>query len=110
MSVSLNRSEGVSPGDLVKVQLGDKVPADLLMIRVDDFKARARCSLSADVVFQVNNSALTGEPDPLERTTWNTDDDLMETKNVAFFGTFCEQGNCIGMVLRTVSSPFSAEF
>jgi magnesium-transporting ATPase (P-type) len=75
------------PGDLVKVSLGDKVPADLLMVKVDDFK--------------VNNSALTGEPEPLERTCWVTDPDVMETQNIAFFGTFCEQGECYGIVLRT---------
>eukprot|EP00656_Telonema_subtile_P001048 TRINITY_DN104_c0_g1_i1.p1 TRINITY_DN104_c0_g1~~TRINITY_DN104_c0_g1_i1.p1 ORF type:complete len:1548 (+),score=502.27 TRINITY_DN104_c0_g1_i1:107-4750(+) len=75
------------PGDLVKVQLGDKIPADLIMISVEDFK--------------VNNSSLTGEPEPLERMPFCTDPDVMETKNVAFFGTFCEQGNCEGLVIRT---------
>ena len=65
------------PGDIVKVELGDKIPADLIMVEVTDFK--------------VNNSALTGESDPLERTEYFTDVDVMETKNVAFFGTFCER-------------------
>merc|ERR1719506_2330169 len=75
------------PGDIVKVELGDKIPADLIMVEVTDFK--------------VNNSALTGESDPLERTEYFTDVDVMETKNVAFFGTFCEQGSCVGLVIRT---------
>jgi magnesium-transporting ATPase (P-type) len=75
------------PGDIVRVELGDKVPADLIMVSVADFK--------------VNNSSLTGEPEPLERLTYKTDDDVMETKNVAFFGTFCEQGSCEGLVIRT---------
>ena len=52
----------------------------------------------------MNNSALTGEPEPLERTQHCTDPDVMETKNIAFFGTFCEQGTCAGLVLRTGDS------
>jgi magnesium-transporting ATPase (P-type) len=75
------------PGDIVYVDLGDKIPADIIMTRVDDFK--------------VNNSSLTGESDPLERSTFCTHLDMMETKNLAFFGTFCEQGECEGLVLRT---------
>jgi magnesium-transporting ATPase (P-type) len=82
----INASELV-PGDVVKVGLGDKIPADIIMLSVEQFK--------------VNNSSLTGEPEPLDRTTHCTNPDLMETKNVAFFGTFCEQGACEGLVLRT---------
>jgi magnesium-transporting ATPase (P-type) len=82
----MNASELV-PGDVVRVELGDKIPADLIMVSVADFK--------------VNNSSLTGEPEPLERLTYMTDEDVMETQNVAFFGTFCEQGNCEGLVIRT---------
>jgi len=78
------------PGDIVRVDMGDKIPADILCLNPTDFK--------------VNNSALTGEPEPLERTQHCTDPDVMETKNIAFFGTFCEQGTCAGLVLRTGDS------
>jgi len=78
------------PGDIVRVDMGDKIPADILCLTPTDFK--------------VNNSALTGEPEPLERTQHCTDPDVMETKNIAFFGTFCEQGTCAGLVLRTGDS------
>jgi len=78
------------PGDIVRVDMGDKIPADILCLTPTDFK--------------VNNSALTGEPEPLERTSYCTDEDVMETKNIAFFGTFCEQGTCAGLVLRTGDS------
>jgi magnesium-transporting ATPase (P-type) len=75
------------PGDVITINMGDKIPADILCLDPTEFK--------------VNNSALTGEPEPLERVPECTDQDVMETKNIAFFGTFCEQGTCKGLVLRT---------
>jgi magnesium-transporting ATPase (P-type) len=75
------------PGDVITVDMGDKIPADMICLNPQDFK--------------VNNSCLTGEPEALERTAHCTDQQCMETKNLAFFGTFCEQGKCKGLVIRT---------
>merc|ERR1719460_1366968 len=59
-------------GDVVEVFMGKKVPADILIIAEKDMK--------------VDNSALTGEPDPLSRSNKKNHDDAWETKNIAFYG------------------------
>lgn len=49
---------------------------------------------------KVDNSALTGEVEPLLRTIECTHpDNLLETKNVAFFGTLCKEGSGKGIVI-----------
>jgi cation-transporting P-type ATPase F len=74
------------PGDVVLLQAGDRVPADLRLLRVR--------SLSVD------ESALTGEsvpvekhPDPLVRDTL-----LAERRNLAFGGTHVTHGYAEGVV------------
>ena len=50
---------------------------------------------------KVDNSALTGEADPLLRTTECTSpDNPLETKNLAFFGTLIKEGNGKGIVVN----------
>merc|ERR1711871_943222 len=49
---------------------------------------------------KVEQSALTGEPDALSRSTECTDDNPLETKNLCFFGTLCPQGNARGIVVN----------
>ena len=60
-------------GDVVKVELGQKIPADLRIIDSQGMK--------------VDNSALTGETELLARSGQCTDDNPLETKNIAFFST-----------------------
>lgn len=48
---------------------------------------------------KVDNSALTGECDPLLRTTEFTHENPLETKNLAFFGTLCKEGSGKGIVI-----------
>jgi len=74
-------------GDIVEVIIGKKIPADILILYADDMK--------------VDNSALTGEPDALSRSNKVSHEDAWETKNIAFYGTFCVQGKCKGLVVRT---------
>ncbi|KAJ0397615.1 hypothetical protein P43SY_003499 [Pythium insidiosum] len=75
-------------GDIVLLKGGDKVPADIRLIECSD-----------DLV--VDNSSLTGEPEPLKRVPDCTDDNPLETKNLCFFGTFIPEGSGKGVVVRT---------
>ncbi|DBA01673.1 TPA: hypothetical protein N0F65_010324 [Lagenidium giganteum] len=74
-------------GDLVVIKGGDKVPADLRIIECSD-----------DLT--VDNSSLTGEPEPLKRIPDCTDENPLETKNLCFFGTFVPQGSGKGIVVN----------
>jgi sodium/potassium-transporting ATPase subunit alpha len=74
-------------GDLILLKGGDKVPADIRVIECSDDLA-------------VDNSCLTGEPEPLKRISECTDDNPLETKNLCFFGTFIPQGSGKGIVVR----------
>ena len=74
-------------GDIVEVISGEKVPADIRIISSNEMK--------------VDNSALTGEVEPLLRSPECTHpDDPFETKNLAFFGTLCKEGRGKGIVVN----------
>lgn len=75
------------PGDVLEIKMGDKIPADVRIIQSREMK--------------VDNSALTGEADPLLRTVECTSpDNPLETKNLAFFGTLCKEGSGKGIVVN----------
>ncbi|KAJ3071200.1 hypothetical protein HDU98_005682 [Podochytrium sp. JEL0797] len=74
-------------GDIVVVRSGDKIPADLLIIGSTELK--------------VDNSSLTGEADPQERSKKNTHQSTLEATNLAFNGTLAVVGNGFGIVIRT---------
>lgn len=89
-------AENIVPGDLVKLNLGDKVPADMRMISVSNLS-----SLEA---------ALTGESVPIDKTV-----DSIEVKggmdpmsiplgdrhNMCFSATLISQGSGMGVVVST---------
>ncbi len=77
------------PGDVVALQSGDKVPADLRLVSLRNL--------------QVTEAALTGEslpsakgPDPLEE-----DAPLADRRNMAFSGTLVASGTAEGVVVAT---------
>ncbi|XP_063363093.1 sodium/potassium-transporting ATPase subunit alpha-like isoform X1 [Cydia amplana] len=74
-------------GDLVRVQAGDIVPAD---IRVIDSKG-----------FKVDNSSLTGESVAVCRSNSEGTANILESPNVAFFSTQCVEGWATGIVMCT---------
>lgn len=75
-------------GDIVKIENGKKVPADVIIL--------------STVGIKVDNSSLTGEPEPLKRSVECTDPEkATESKNIAFFGTNCVEGSGTGIVVRT---------
>merc|ERR1739838_921911 len=51
-------------------------------------------------MFKVDNSSLTGESEPQQRTPEFTNENPLETKNLAFFSTNAVEGTCIGMVVN----------
>jgi Ca2+-transporting ATPase len=82
-------SSELVPGDVVLLQAGDRVPADLRL-----FETR---NLHCD------ESALTGESLPVAKTTEPLDHDiaLADRKNQAFAGTLVTAGQAAGLVWAT---------
>ncbi|MCS7337210.1 MAG: cation-transporting P-type ATPase [Verrucomicrobiae bacterium] len=82
-------SSELVPGDIVLLQSGDSVPADLRLVEVRDL--------------QVEEAALTGEstpvvkgPEPLPGAT-----PVSERKNMAYAGTLVTYGQGVGVVVAT---------
>merc|ERR1739838_132210 len=73
-------------GDVVEVKFGDRLPADLRVVEARQFK--------------VDNSSLTGESEPQTRTPEFTNDNPLETKNLAFFSTNAVEGTAVGIVVN----------
>ncbi|KAF9202413.1 hypothetical protein BGZ49_007427 [Haplosporangium sp. Z 27] len=73
-------------GDRVHLSLGNKVPADLRIIQS-----------SNDTRF--DRAVLTGESEAIEASINPTDDNFLESKNIAFMGTHVVQGSCVGVVV-----------
>jgi len=82
-------SEQLVPGDVVLLQSGDKVPADLRLVHVRSL--------------QVDESALTGESVPVEKHVGPLalDTVLADRKNQTFAGTLVTYGQAEGVVLAT---------
>ena len=80
-------------GDLIVVELGKKIPADIRIVQSNGMK--------------VDNSSLTGETELLARTSECTDkDNILETKNIAFFSTLNREGSGRGIVISTGDNTF----
>merc|ERR1712158_31661 len=73
-------------GDIVEIKFGDRVPADLRVIEARGFK--------------VDNSSLTGESEPRTRSPEFTNENPLETRNLAFFSTNAVEGTAVGMVVN----------
>jgi sodium/potassium-transporting ATPase subunit alpha len=78
------------PGDVVFVRMGDKTAADLLVFSASDCK--------------VDNSSLTGESEPQERTKDNGVENPLEASNLMFNSTLVVSGEAYGIVIRTGDS------
>uniref|UniRef100_T1IZN6 Sodium/potassium-transporting ATPase subunit alpha n=1 Tax=Strigamia maritima TaxID=126957 RepID=T1IZN6_STRMM len=81
------RAEEVVVGDVLDIKFGDRIPADIRVISGHGFK--------------VDNSSLTGESEPQSRTAEFTNENPLETKNLAFFSTNAVEGTCRGLVIST---------
>ena len=78
------------PGDVVYTRMGDKTPADFLVFSASDCK--------------VDNSSLTGESEPQERTKDNDMRNPLEASNLMFNSTLVISGEAYGIVIRTGDS------
>ncbi len=85
-------SRELVPGDVVLLTSGDKVPADLRLLRVRNL--------------QVDESALTGESVPVEKSipVLPEDTPLAERRNMAYAGSFVTFGQGQGMVVATANA------
>ncbi|TNY23070.1 hypothetical protein DMC30DRAFT_444722 [Rhodotorula diobovata] len=72
-------------GDVVLLKMGVKVPADLRLVEVSDCR--------------FDRSILTGESVPVSATTDKTDENFLETRNIALQGTLCTEGTAVGIVV-----------
>ncbi|XP_066562646.1 sodium/potassium-transporting ATPase subunit alpha-1 [Amia ocellicauda] len=80
-------AQDVVVGDLVEVKGGDRIPADLRVISAQGCK--------------VDNSSLTGESEPQTRSPEFSNENPLETRNIAFFSTNCVEGTARGIVINT---------
>ena len=82
-------SEEIVPGDVVLLESGDKIPADLRLTRIRELR--------------VDESALTGESLPVEKADQVLPPETVvgDRKNMAFSGTFVTYGQGTGVVVST---------
>merc|ERR1712226_1785913 len=84
--VELNARD-LTIGDVVFIKGGDKVPADIRIVKCDGLK--------------VDNSSITGEAEPQSRSLVCTKpQDTLQTENIAFFTSLCNEGKATGVVVR----------
>ena len=85
-------SQDLVPGDIVLLASGDKVPADLRLLKVRSL--------------QVDESALTGESVPVNKSIQPlpADTPLAERINMAYAGTFVTFGQGKGIVVATANN------
>jgi Mg2+-importing ATPase len=82
--------EELVPGDIVVLEPGDIIPADMRLIEAKDLL--------------VDESFLTGESEPVEKTTEEIKgvvDEAPKAKNMAFSGTAVSAGQGLGLVVVT---------
>mmetsp|Transcript_4732 Transcript_4732/g.11047 ORF Transcript_4732/g.11047 Transcript_4732/m.11047 type:complete len:1113 (+) Transcript_4732:69-3407(+) len=94
VSVEIDPTELV-PGDVIFLQAGDRIPADVRILHCTDG-------------MEVDNSALTGEsvPEPRDVKTEKAGVPPTEAKNLAYFGTTILKGNACCVVHAIGDSTF----
>lgn len=82
-------SENLVPGDVILLQSGDRVPADVRLFQIKDL----RC----------DEATLTGESQPVTKynAELTADTPLAERSNMAFMGSLITYGNALGLVVNT---------
>ena len=86
-SVEIN-TEHVVVGDIVKLNAGSIIPADIILIEAKDLF--------------VNQSTFTGENVPIEKSTIsNETDELFNINNICYMGSNVVSGSGTGVVIKT---------
>ncbi|MDG5766902.1 cation-transporting P-type ATPase [Balneolales bacterium ANBcel1] len=82
-------ADDLVPGDVVLMESGDKIPADLRIVEANGF--------------QVEESALTGESETVEKTPDEVEEDAVvgDRTSVGFNGTMATYGKATGVVFAT---------
>lgn len=82
-------AEDVVPGDIVMIQSGDKVPADLRLLKIKDLR--------------IDEALLTGESSPVSKVInpVTTDAVIGDRKCMAYSGTLVTYGQGFGVVVAT---------
>ena len=75
------------PGDVILLQMGDKVPADCRIISCQNLR--------------VNNAELTGESKPIKCTINTSHENLLEATNMAFYSSLIVEGRGEAIVVAT---------
>ncbi len=86
------------PGDIVLLEAGDIVPADLRLLKLNNFL--------------VDETALTGESVPVPKITLSLPqktEELFEAKNIVFAGTLVISGEAKGIVINTAKEMVFGE-
>lgn len=82
------KSEELVIGDLIRITMGIKIPADMRITEA-----------SSDLRF--DRAVLTGESEPIAGICDMSDENFLETKNIALQGTHCVGGSGYGIVVQT---------
>jgi len=82
-------AEALVPGDIVFLQSGDKVPADLRLVRVKNLQAQ-------EAVLTGESLAVEKAPDPVPETA-----ELGDRSSMAYSGTLVTYGQATGVVVAT---------
>ena len=82
-------AENIVPGDVVLVEEGDIIPADMRFFEVENLK--------------IDESILTGESLPIEKDVKPLDEDIPipERKNIGFMGSYVVEGRGKGIIFAT---------
>lgn len=82
-------AENIVPGDVVLVEEGDIIPADMRFFEVENLK--------------IDESILTGESLPIEKDVKPLDEDIPipERKNIGFMGSYVVEGKGKGIIFAT---------
>ena len=82
-------AEELVPGDIVQLKSGDKIPADIRLVKSKDLR--------------VEESPLTGESTSVDKTVDPSDDDAVigDQTSIAFSGTVINYGKATGVVIAT---------
>jgi sodium/potassium-transporting ATPase subunit alpha len=80
-------SEELVPGDILRLESGDRVPADVRIVQVSGLK--------------VDQSILTGESEPVSLRNKMTSTNYLESKNMTFCGGCVVDGSGAGIIVAT---------
>ena len=88
-------SSFLTPGDIIGLRIGDKIPADVRLLSIDDF--------------QTDESTLTGESLPVDKKDGvlkEESNNPANLTNMAFMGTIVAQGKATAVVVDTGGNTF----